>query len=169
MLRSERHQIFGMRINKVSLSPSGSKRWIAENGVDTLSYGHEDAVPRWMRNTAGDFGTVRSTAAALSETRLRGVALCPGEPPSRNVWGQIVQDRLPRFGCRTTEPVHVERPHRVNSPRQKGASAPPGIPVAGEVLPQQRFPLEQQLLLCCYKPPLMRTTTLLHERGKLPP
>ena len=41
VLRSERHQIYGLRVNKVSLSPFDSKRWIAENGVDTLAYGHE--------------------------------------------------------------------------------------------------------------------------------
>lgn len=45
MLRSERHRIYGLHLNKVSLSPYDSKRWIAENGVVTLAYGHRDAVP----------------------------------------------------------------------------------------------------------------------------
>ena len=45
VLRSERHHIYGQRLNKVSLSPFDSKRWIAENGVDTLAYGHRDAIP----------------------------------------------------------------------------------------------------------------------------
>ena len=45
VLRSERHHIYGQHLNKVSLSPFDSKRWIAENGVDTLAYGHADAVP----------------------------------------------------------------------------------------------------------------------------
>ena len=40
VLRSERHRIYGQQLNKVSLSPFDSKRWIAENGVDTLAYGH---------------------------------------------------------------------------------------------------------------------------------
>ena len=40
VLRSERHHIFGQHLNKVSLSPFDSKRWIAENGVDTLAYGY---------------------------------------------------------------------------------------------------------------------------------
>ena len=31
----------GQHLNKVSLSPFNSKRWIAENGVDTLAYGHK--------------------------------------------------------------------------------------------------------------------------------
>ena len=43
VLRSEKHRIYGQRLNKISLSPFDSKRWIAENGVDTLAYGHKDA------------------------------------------------------------------------------------------------------------------------------
>ena len=45
VLRSERHHIYGQRLHKVSLSPFDSKRWIAENGVETLAYGHRDALP----------------------------------------------------------------------------------------------------------------------------
>ena len=45
VLRSEKHHIYGQHLNKVSLSPFDSKRWIAENGVDTLAYGHKDALP----------------------------------------------------------------------------------------------------------------------------
>ena len=44
VLRTERHRIYGQHLNKVSLSPFDSKRWIANNGVDTLAYGHRDAV-----------------------------------------------------------------------------------------------------------------------------
>ena len=44
VLRSERHHIYGQRLNKVSLSPFDSKRWIAENGIDTLAYGHKDTL-----------------------------------------------------------------------------------------------------------------------------
>ncbi|MEW8688314.1 MAG: hypothetical protein AB2556_21085, partial [Candidatus Thiodiazotropha sp.] len=43
VLRSERHRIYGQHLNKVSLSPFDSKRWIAEDRVDTLAYGHKDA------------------------------------------------------------------------------------------------------------------------------
>ena len=42
MLRSECHQIYSLRVNKVSLSPFDSKRWIVKNGVDTVAYGHKD-------------------------------------------------------------------------------------------------------------------------------
>ena len=37
-------------VNKVSLSPFDSKRWIVENGVDTLAYGHKD-IPGPFRLT----------------------------------------------------------------------------------------------------------------------
>lgn len=39
ILRSERHEIFGMHVNKISLSAFDSKRWIDENGIDTYAYG----------------------------------------------------------------------------------------------------------------------------------
>ncbi|XP_064617273.1 uncharacterized protein LOC135481372 [Liolophura sinensis] len=45
MLRSKRHHIYGQHLIKVSLSPFDSKRWIAEDGVHTLAYGHRDAAP----------------------------------------------------------------------------------------------------------------------------
>lgn len=45
VLRSEGHRIYGQHLNKLSLSPFDSKRWINENGVDTLAYGHRDALP----------------------------------------------------------------------------------------------------------------------------
>ena len=44
MLRSEGHRIYGQHLNKVSLSPFDSKRWIAEDSVTTLAYGNKDAV-----------------------------------------------------------------------------------------------------------------------------
>ena len=40
MLRSYKHQIYGIRLNKISLSPLDTKRWIADDGVNTLAYGH---------------------------------------------------------------------------------------------------------------------------------
>ncbi|GFS10029.1 hypothetical protein ElyMa_006636600 [Elysia marginata] len=41
VLRSKKHHIYGEYLNKISLSPYDSKRWIAENGVDTIAYGYE--------------------------------------------------------------------------------------------------------------------------------
>ena len=46
VLRSERHHIYGQHLNKISLSPFDSKRWISENGIDTLAYGHDVLVAR---------------------------------------------------------------------------------------------------------------------------
>ena len=45
LLQSELHQMYGQHFNKVSLSLFDSKQWIAQNSVDTLAYGHEDAEP----------------------------------------------------------------------------------------------------------------------------
>jgi hypothetical protein len=44
-LRSEGHKIYSLHINKVSLSPMDTKRWIAEDGIHTLAHGHNDDRP----------------------------------------------------------------------------------------------------------------------------
>ena len=38
ILHSEGHEIYSMRMNKVSLLPFDTKRWIADDGVHTLAY-----------------------------------------------------------------------------------------------------------------------------------
>ena len=38
ILRSQKHSIFGMNVNKISLSPFDSKRWIEEDGINTKAY-----------------------------------------------------------------------------------------------------------------------------------
>ena len=40
MLRSYNHQIYGINVNKTSLSPLDTKRWISDNGINTLASGH---------------------------------------------------------------------------------------------------------------------------------
>ena len=45
MLCSESHEIYGMHVNKISLSPFDSKRWIAEDGIHTHAYGY-DPMPK---------------------------------------------------------------------------------------------------------------------------
>ena len=42
ILHSEGHEIYGMRLNKVSLSLFDTKRWIADDGVHTLTYERRD-------------------------------------------------------------------------------------------------------------------------------
>ena len=40
ILRSEGHEIYGMCMNKISISLFDTKRWIADDGIHTLAYGH---------------------------------------------------------------------------------------------------------------------------------
>jgi len=56
ILRSEGYEIYGMRVDKVSLSAFDKKRWTAEDGVHTLAYGHKDIISH---------GLVREEAAYL--------------------------------------------------------------------------------------------------------
>ena len=39
-IRSERHELGSYEINKISLSCFDDKRYIAENGIKSLAYGH---------------------------------------------------------------------------------------------------------------------------------
>ena len=40
VIRSKGHQIYGQHLNKISLSPFDSKRFILDNGIDTQVYGY---------------------------------------------------------------------------------------------------------------------------------
>ena len=42
ILRSEGHDMCGMCMNKISISPFDPKRWIGDDGIQTLAYGHKD-------------------------------------------------------------------------------------------------------------------------------
>ena len=44
ILRSEGNEIYGMHVNKISLSPFDSKRWIADDGVNTKAYGYNNQM-----------------------------------------------------------------------------------------------------------------------------
>ena len=39
-IRSFGHQLYTVKLNKTSLSPYDDKRYILDNGCDTLAYGH---------------------------------------------------------------------------------------------------------------------------------
>ena len=43
ILRSQKHEIYGIYVNKIWLSPFDSKRWIEEDGIHTKAYGYEPA------------------------------------------------------------------------------------------------------------------------------
>ena len=45
ILKSEGHEMYGMCMNKTSISPFDTKRWIAGDGVHTLAYGHRAIRP----------------------------------------------------------------------------------------------------------------------------
>ena len=40
ILRSEGHEMYGMCMNKISISPFDTKCWIADDGIQTRAYGH---------------------------------------------------------------------------------------------------------------------------------
>ena len=40
ILRSEGHKMYRMCMNKISISPFDTKRWIADDGIQTRAYGH---------------------------------------------------------------------------------------------------------------------------------
>ena len=42
MTRSDNHKMFSIKLNKVSLSPMDTKRWIDDDGISTHAYGHYD-------------------------------------------------------------------------------------------------------------------------------
>ena len=42
IIRSEGHEIYGMHLNKISLSPFDSKRWICDDGIHTKAYGYNE-------------------------------------------------------------------------------------------------------------------------------
>ena len=41
-IRSYNHEIFSVALNKISLSPFDDKRYVLENGCDTLAHGHHE-------------------------------------------------------------------------------------------------------------------------------
>ena len=49
ILRSEGYHIFGMNVNKTSLSAIDSKRWITEDGVNTNAFGYNPhrLIQKW--------------------------------------------------------------------------------------------------------------------------
>ena len=43
--RSEKHEIYGVTVSKTTLSPIDTKRWIADDGVNTKAYGYREQSP----------------------------------------------------------------------------------------------------------------------------
>ena len=80
VLRSEKHHIYGQHLNKVSLSPFDSKRWIAENGVDTHAYGHKDALPAGMASPYEIDAYIDKLLSDVCESH-QGAVACQMVPP----------------------------------------------------------------------------------------
>ena len=71
ILRSEGHEIYGMHINKISLSPFDSKRWIADDGVNAKAYGYNT----WMEEMEALFATteMKEIEALLTNTEIKEI------------------------------------------------------------------------------------------------
>jgi hypothetical protein len=39
-IRSESHEIYSIKLNKIGLNPCDDKRYILNDGMNTLAYGH---------------------------------------------------------------------------------------------------------------------------------
>ena len=71
ILRSEGHEIYGMHVNKISLSPFDSKRWIADDGVSTKAYGYNSA----MEEIEALFATteIKEIEASLTNAEIKEI------------------------------------------------------------------------------------------------
>ena len=69
ILRSEGHEIYGMHVNKISLSPFDSKRWIADDGVNTKAYGYNNQ----MEEMEALFATTEMEEIELTNTEMEEI------------------------------------------------------------------------------------------------
>ena len=116
VLRSECHRIYGQRLNKVSLSPFDSKRWIAENGVDIWPMGTKTpfqlALLRWML-------TLMNCSALENPIRRKLSVGWHYEEflPDKTTWRailQVIQHGIVGLGHRAPQPANLKRPYRVS-------------------------------------------------------
>ena len=49
-IRSERHEIYSIKLNKIGLSPYDDKRYILNDGTNTLAYGHYETIAKRTEN-----------------------------------------------------------------------------------------------------------------------
>ena len=47
--RSERHEIYSIKLNKIELSPYDEKRYILNDGMSTFAYGHYKTIATKQR------------------------------------------------------------------------------------------------------------------------
>ena len=72
ILRSEGHEIYGMHVNKISLSPFDSKRWIADDGVNTKAYGYNSAMVE-MEEMEALFATTEMEEIELTNAEMKEI------------------------------------------------------------------------------------------------
>ena len=72
ILRSEGHEIYGMHVNKISLSPFDSKRWLADDGVNTKAYGYTSANTG-MEEIEALFATAEMEEIELTNTEIKEI------------------------------------------------------------------------------------------------
>ena len=174
VLRSEKHHIYGQRLNKVSLSPFDSKRWIAENGVDTLAYRHKDATVRQPAGMASPYEMDAYIDELLSDVweSHQEAAACQKVPPeaplgrihvvehyrpansrarARRAWWQIDQADTPEetiwrqwLSCAALLPA-LQADKESEHQRWRGVLPPWGRPVDGGPLKRDFVPLIEPL------------------------
>ena len=69
MLRSDGHEIYGIHVNKISLSPFDSKRWIADDGVNTKAYGYNNQ----MEEMESLFSNIEMDDIELTNTEMKEI------------------------------------------------------------------------------------------------
>ena len=78
ILRSEGHEIYGMHVNKISLSPFDSKRWIADDGVNTKAYGYNSAMEA-MEEIEALLANTEMEEIELTNTEMEEIELTNAE------------------------------------------------------------------------------------------
>ena len=48
IVQNHGHEIYGMHVNKISLSPFDSKRWVADDEIHTNAYGSKTKFDLWL-------------------------------------------------------------------------------------------------------------------------
>ena len=122
----------------MTLPPFDSKRWIAENGVGTLAYGHKDAIPAGM-----------AEMDAFHRRAIQGLL----RTPSGGSWvsGGTTRSSSLGLGHRASHLVHLKSQHRVFSAstahfpaRQAGKGSRRQLPRGHSALRDQQGGQEQQ-------------------------
>ena len=54
VIRSQKHQLYTMQMNKVSLSAFDDKRWIKKDGISSYAYGHFRTL-KWVSSYDSNF------------------------------------------------------------------------------------------------------------------